>query len=132
MSKRKSERNARGNARKKARQNTPKAMRSPSTDIGKTNDAKAASAEANKPNVASNKRFKAKRIFAVVTLLCLVATSIFTYWLLKPTREQAKEAKQVNDRNAGRLSPKAEIVALIPALKSAEMKPLAKIMQIGR
>ena len=121
MSKRKSERNARRNARKKAQQSTSKAILAQSPGTSKTNDAKATFVNVSKPSVAFSRRFKVKRLLAVVTLLCLVATSIFGY-------RMANEEKQTNDRAAGRLGARTEIVELIPALKSAEMKPLVKPM----
>jgi hypothetical protein len=118
----KSRRNARKNARHKAQHEKPVRVES----LNVSSDAKATPSEA--PNIVSKRRFTMKRPYAIITLLCLVATPIVTYWVLKPTQQAANEAKQANDRNAGRLSPKAEIVELIPALKSAEMKPLVKVM----
>jgi hypothetical protein len=126
MSKGKSKRKVGRNACKKPQQTTAEAMQPQLPDTSKTSDAKAVCLDVSKPAVATKRRFKAKHLLAVVTVLCLVASSIFGCWLLKPTQEQANEQKQANDRVAGRLIPRAEIIELIPARLSAELKPFLK------
>ena len=71
MSNRERKRKARQDARKKPQQSASKAVQPQAPDTSKTNDAKATSVDLSKPSVASNRRFKVKRLFAVATLLCL-------------------------------------------------------------
>jgi hypothetical protein len=131
MSKGKSKANARRNSRKLAEQSRSKATQQERQDTNKANEAKGISADVSKPSAASSRRFKVKSLFAVVTLLCVVTSTIVGYRLLKPTQEQANEAKQGNDRQAGRLVARTEIVEIIPTLKSAEMKPIVKPLHPG-
>ena len=116
---------AKRNAQMRAQQIAHKTMPPNSPDTSKTSDAQAIS-DVTKPIVASFRRPKVKCLIAIVTVLCVAAYTVFSYWSQKATQEQAKEAKHANDRDAGRLAPRAEVVELIPTRQSAEIKSLDK------
>jgi hypothetical protein len=127
MPNRKAKRKAKRYAQQKA-QIAPRTMPPKSPDTSKTIDSQATS-DVNKPTANSKWRFTAKQLAAIVLVLGLVVAvlALFPpYWSVKPTQEQANQAKRANDWNAGRFAPKAEVVALIPDRASAVMKALDK------
>ncbi len=68
-------------------------------------------------------RTRIRSIAKVIVGLFTIAGIVATIWMVIQAQQGVKEQKQANDRLAGRIETKAEIVELIPELKSRELKP---------